>query len=106
MVIFAIQTTSMELNKETTLKLAQLSRLSFSSSELEEIQKDLSQMIGFVEKLNEVDTTGVSPLTHIGTSGNRLREDEVKGSIDAQLTFENAPLAVDHFFAVPKVIKK
>ena len=96
----------MELNKETTLKIAQLARLSFSSNELEEMQKDLSQMIEFVEKLNEVDTNGIAPLNHICTSGNRLREDEVKGSIDSTLAFENAPLKVGDFFAVPKVIKK
>lgn len=106
MVIFAVQTSSMELNKQTTLKLAQLSKLSFSEEELVEIQKDLSQMIGFVEKLNEVDTTSVIPLTHIGSTGNRLRDDEVRGSISAEETFKNAPSSADHFFTVPKVIKK
>jgi aspartyl-tRNA(Asn)/glutamyl-tRNA(Gln) amidotransferase subunit C len=103
MVIFAAQTSSMELNKQTTLKLAQLAKLSFSEEELDEIQKDLSQMIGFVEKLNEVDTTTVIPLTHIGT---RLRNDEVRGSISAEDAFKNAPSSTDHFFTVPKVIKK
>ena len=62
----------MELNRETTQKLAELSKLEFNDQELEEIQKDLAQMIGFVEKLNEIDTTGVLPLTHIGTEGTIL----------------------------------
>jgi len=106
MVIFAAQTSSMELNKQTTLKLAQLAKLSFSEEELDEIQKDLSQMIGFVEKLNEIDTTGVQPLTHMGTDGNRLREDEIKGSIDNATALKNAPTTEGPFFTVPKVIKK
>jgi aspartyl-tRNA(Asn)/glutamyl-tRNA(Gln) amidotransferase subunit C len=96
----------MELNKDTTKKIAQLAKLSFSDEELESIQHDLSQMIGFVEKLNEIDTTGVQPLTHIGNVENRLREDEAKGSIAAEDAFKNAPSAADQFFTVPKVIKK
>jgi len=96
----------MELNKDTTKKIAQLAKLSFSEEELETIQHDLSQMIGFVEKLNEIDTSGVQPLTHIGNVENRLREDEVKGSIAAEDVFKNAPSSIDQFFTVPKVIKK
>lgn len=96
----------MELNKETTLKIAHLAKLSFSEKELEEIQQDLSQMIGFVEKLKEIDTTGVHPLTHISGGANRLRADEIKGSITVDEAFKNAPLAIEDFFTVPKVIKK
>ena len=96
----------MELNKETTKKIAQLAKLSFSEEELEDIQHDLSQMIGFVEKLNEIDTMGVQPLTHISNVENRLREDEVKGSIAAEDALKNAPSSLDQFFTVPKVIKK
>jgi aspartyl-tRNA(Asn)/glutamyl-tRNA(Gln) amidotransferase subunit C len=106
MVIFAVQTIKMELNKDTTLKIAQLAKLSFSEEELESIQQDLSQMIGFVEKLNEIDTTGIVPLTHITETSNRLREDVVEGSIPAEEAFLNAPSSSDHFFTVPKVIKK
>ena len=96
----------MDLNKDTTKKIAQLAKLSFSEEELEEIQHDLSQMIGFVEKLNEIDTTGIEPLTHVGKVENRLREDEVKGSISTEEAFKNAPSTTDQFFTVPKVIKK
>lgn len=96
----------MELNKETTQKLAELSKLEFNDQELAEIQEDLAQMIGFVEKLNEIDTTGVQPLTHMGTDGNRLREDEIKWSIDNATALMNAPTTEGPFFTVPKVIKK
>jgi aspartyl-tRNA(Asn)/glutamyl-tRNA(Gln) amidotransferase subunit C len=96
----------MELNRELTLKLAALSRIEFSEEELVEIQADLQQMIGFVEKLNELDTSGIEPLTHISGEGNRLRNDEVKGSITTTLALSNAPAASGSFFTVPKVIKK
>lgn len=96
----------MELNRETTKKLAELAKLEFNEQELDSIQKDLQQMIGFIEKLNEVDTTNVEPLTHIGSEGNLLREDEIKGSVDNATSLKNAPAAEGNFFTVPKVIKK
>ena len=97
---------SMELNRAITEKLAELAKLEFSGQELDSIQQDLQQMIGFIEKLNEVDTTNVPPLTHIGTEGNLLREDEVKGSINNTTALKNAPAPEGDFFTVPKVIKK
>jgi aspartyl-tRNA(Asn)/glutamyl-tRNA(Gln) amidotransferase subunit C len=63
-------------------------------------------MIAFVEKLNELDTTGVAPLLHMSDNVNILREDEVKGSINRQTALKNAPLHDEQFFKVPKVIKK
>lgn len=96
----------MELNKEMTQKLAELSKLEFNDQELEAIQQDLEQMIGFVEKLNEIDTAGIAPLTHMCVEGNRLREDEIKGSIDNATALKNAPATEGQFFTVPKVIKK
>jgi aspartyl-tRNA(Asn)/glutamyl-tRNA(Gln) amidotransferase subunit C len=63
-------------------------------------------MIGFFDKLNELDTTGVEPLLHVGENVNILRKDEVKGEIDKEKVFKNAPLHDNEFFKVPKVIKK
>lgn len=96
----------MELNRQMTSKLAALARLEFTEQELAEIQSDLQQMIGFVDKLNEIDTTGVEPLTHISGEENRLRNDEIKGSISTEAALSNAPASTGHFFTVPKVIKK
>jgi aspartyl-tRNA(Asn)/glutamyl-tRNA(Gln) amidotransferase subunit C len=96
----------MEMNRETTRKIADLARLEFTEMELDAIQKDLAQMIGFVEKLNEIDTTGVEPLTHITPEGNRLRDDEIQGSIDNATALKNAPSSMGPFFTVPKVINK
>ena len=96
----------MEINRDITRKIADLAKLEFTEKELDAIQQDLAQMIGFVEKLNEIDTTGVEPLTHITPEGNRLREDEIKGSIDNATALLNAPSSIGPFFTVPKVINK
>lgn len=96
----------MELNAKTIEKLANLAKLEFNPEELKAIHQDLEQMIGFVEKLNEIDTTGIAPLTHIGTHANRLREDAVQGSVDKDTALKNAPASTGDFFTVPKMLKK
>ena len=96
----------MEVNDALIDKLANLARLRFDESEKEGIKKDLQKMIQFVEKLNELDTTGVTPQLHMSDAVNVLREDEVKGSIIREAGLRNAPLHDDQFFQVPKVIKK
>lgn len=96
----------MEVNEALVDKLANLARLQFSSEEKPAIQQDLQRMIQFVEKLNEVDTTGVEPLLHMSDHVNVLRDDEVKGSISTAEGLKNAPVHDEQFFKVPKVIKK
>ena len=96
----------MDVNDALVDKLAHLSRLKFEDVEKEEIKKDLQKMIAFVEKLNELDTTGVEPLLHMTGEINILREDEVKGSISREDAFKNAPSHDEQFFKVPKVMKK
>jgi aspartyl-tRNA(Asn)/glutamyl-tRNA(Gln) amidotransferase subunit C len=96
----------MEVNDTLVDKLASLARLQFDDVEKAGIKTDLQKMIQFVEKLNELDTTGVEPMLHMSDNINMLREDEVKGSISRQEGLKNAPLQDDQFFKVPKVIKK
>jgi aspartyl-tRNA(Asn)/glutamyl-tRNA(Gln) amidotransferase subunit C len=96
----------MEVNDALIDKLAHLARLKFEDSEKEEIKNDLQKMIAFVEKLNELDTTGVEPLLHMTDEINSLREDEIKGSISRDEALKNAPEQDGQFFKVPKVIKK
>lgn len=85
--------------------LAGLSRLQFSQQEREEIKKDLQRMILFVDKLNEVDTTGVEPLLHMSEAVDVYRADQVQGSMNRTEALANAPVADTRFFKVPKVIK-
>jgi aspartyl-tRNA(Asn)/glutamyl-tRNA(Gln) amidotransferase subunit C len=96
----------MEVNDGLIDKLSTRARLRFGEGEKEGIKSDLQRMIAFVEKLNELDTTGVSPLLHMSDTNNVLREDDVQGSISTSETFRNAPQHDGKFFQVPKVIKK
>jgi aspartyl-tRNA(Asn)/glutamyl-tRNA(Gln) amidotransferase subunit C len=96
----------MEVNDQLVDKLAHLSRLQFTDTEKAGIRNDLQRMIGFVEKLNELDLTGVEPLLHMSPEVNVLREDEIRGSVSRSAALKNAPLHDEQFFKVPKVIKK
>ncbi|MBA4196104.1 MAG: Asp-tRNA(Asn)/Glu-tRNA(Gln) amidotransferase GatCAB subunit C [Chitinophaga sp.] len=96
----------MQVTDEMVNNLAHLSRLSFNEQQTQSIKTDLEKMIAFVEQLNEIDTTGVEPLLHMGDAVNVLREDEIKGSITREEALLNAPDTDGTFFKVPKVIKK
>jgi aspartyl-tRNA(Asn)/glutamyl-tRNA(Gln) amidotransferase subunit C len=91
----------MEVNDALVDKLANLARLKFDASAKEDIK-----MIQFVEKLNELDTTGVEPLLHMSDNVNVLRADEIKRSITREEGLRNAAIHDEQFFKVPKVIKK
>ena len=96
----------MEVDDALINNLATLSRLHFNDQEREIIKKELQQMIGFVDKLKELDTTGVEPVLHMTDSVNNLREDIVQGSISREEALLNAPDNDGVFFKVPKVIEK
>lgn len=96
----------MEVNDAMVDKLATLARLRFEDEEKAAIKADLQRMIRFVEKLNELDTTGVEPLLHVSDNVNVLREDEIKGSISRAEGLQNAAVHDGEFFKVPKVIKR
>lgn len=95
-----------EITDQLVDNLAELSRLEFDADQKVAVKNDLQKIIQFMEKLNELDTTGVEPLLHISTQTNVLREDEVKGSITREEGLQNAPLTDGTYFEVPKVIQK
>ena len=96
----------MDVNDALVDKLANLARLKFDATEKNAIKVDLQKMIQFVEKLNELDTSGVEPLLHMSDNINILRADEVKGSISRKEGLQNAAVHDEHFFKVSKVIKR
>ena len=96
----------MEVNDELVNNLANLSRLRFNDDEKEKIKKDLQRMIEFVDKLQELDTTGVEPLLHMSQSVNMLRDDIVQGSTSREEALKNTPLTDGVFIKVPKVIER
>ena len=96
----------MEVNDALIDNLSNLARLEFNAAEKEEIKKDLQRMILFVEKLGELDTTGIDPLLHMSPETNVLREDIPNGSVSRQAALSNAPATDGTYFKVPKVIRK
>ncbi|HOA38678.1 MAG TPA: Asp-tRNA(Asn)/Glu-tRNA(Gln) amidotransferase subunit GatC [Flavihumibacter sp.] len=96
----------MELSKETIHHLASLARLEFNEEETRQISEDLKRMITFVEKLQELDTTGVEPLLHMTENVDIFRADTVQPSLDRATAMAIAPDADNEYFFVPKVIKK
>jgi len=96
----------MKINKEKVKKLAKLARLNFDNKDIESMVSDLEKMLKFVEKLNEVNTEDISPLTHIHQDINIYREDKTHTlDIKAQI-LENAPNHNSDYIKVPKVLRK
>ena len=95
----------MKIDKETVKKIAHLSRLEFNDKEEDVMVKEMNKILDWMDKLNEVDTTGVEPLTHMSAELNILREDEVGEHLDHKKALFNAPKKDSDYFRVPKVIE-
>lgn len=96
----------MIINDELINKLAHLSRLEFDEEEKEVLRNEIEKMIGFFDKLNELDTTGVEPLLHLSENRNIFRKDKIEGQVSRAEALKNAPVHDEQFFKVPKVIRK
>lgn len=86
--------------------LAHLSRLEFDNEKKEDLKQELTRMIGFIEKLQEVNTEGIEPLVFMSDVQNVWRKDEIKGSINRDEALANSPANDNIYFKVPTVIKK
>ena len=95
----------MKIDKEHLNKIAHLARLEFDEKTADKMMEDMTKIITWVEKLNEVDTDGVEPLTTMSHEVNVLREDEVKNHLDHERALKNAPQKDADYFRVPKVIE-
>jgi len=85
-------------------KVAKLSRLELTSEEVEEFAGQLSAILDYMEKMNELDTDNVEPLAHCLPITNVLREDQIKESLGTDKTLANAPQRDGEFFKVPKIL--
>ncbi|WP_421947727.1 Asp-tRNA(Asn)/Glu-tRNA(Gln) amidotransferase subunit GatC [Phaeodactylibacter xiamenensis] len=94
----------MKIDESLILKLEQLARLQLSTTERTAIQEDLNRILEMVEKLEELDTEGIEPLTYINEDVNVLREDVVRGQTGRADALRNAPDQDSEYFRVPKVI--
>ncbi|OAG27610.1 Asp-tRNA(Asn)/Glu-tRNA(Gln) amidotransferase subunit GatC [Thermodesulfatator autotrophicus] len=95
----------MAITKEEVKHVAHLARLEFSEEELETFSEQLADILNYVAKLNELDTTDIEPTYHALKITNVYREDEVKESFPTDEILGNAPERENGFFVVPKVIK-
>ncbi|MFC5713957.1 Asp-tRNA(Asn)/Glu-tRNA(Gln) amidotransferase subunit GatC [Thalassorhabdus alkalitolerans] len=93
------------ITKEQVLHVAYLARMSLTEEEVEKFTKDLDDIIGSAEQLNEVDTTNVEPTTHVLDLHNVLRKDEVRPSLDREDVLKNAPDHEDGRFKVPSILE-
>ncbi len=96
----------MKIDKETVDKIAHLARLEFDNEAKQQMIKDMNNMLAFVDKLNEVDTSNTEPLIYMSDEVNVLREDIVKHEITQSEALKNAPKHDSDYFKVPKMIEK
>ena len=96
----------MRLNKKILENLEKLARLDLSAEEQEEMLKDLSKILDFVDKLNEIDTNHIEPLIHPHTTSNIYRND-ISLNVDIKKEIlENAPSKNSDYLKVPKVVSQ
>ena len=84
---------------------AQLARLNLSEEEIATFQSQLSQVLAYVEKLKEVDVSGVDPTAHTNPLFNVLRKDEARDWFTPEQALANAPRQANHLFVVTKVLE-
>lgn len=95
-----------EINDQLIEKLCTLAKLEYNEAGREAIKKDLSRIIGFIGKLDELDTAQVEPLIFMTEEHNVLRMDEVNNTVSQKEALKNAPGKDSDYFKVPKVLSK
>jgi aspartyl-tRNA(Asn)/glutamyl-tRNA(Gln) amidotransferase subunit C len=96
----------MKITEEVVDHIAHLARLEFTGDSKKAIMEDMENIVGFMDKLSEVETEGVEPLIFMSEEINVLREDEAKVSISQKEALKNAPKHDSDYFRIPKVLSK
>jgi len=96
----------MKITEETVDHIAHLARLEFTGDSKKAIMQDLENIIGFMDKLSEVDTEGVEPLIFMSDEINVLREDVAEVTVSQKEALKNAPKHDSDYFRIPKVLSK
>lgn len=94
-----------KIDAQQVRKVAKLARLALTEAEIEEFTGQLGSILGYVEKMNELDTAAVEPLAHCLPISNVFRADEVRESLGTEKTLANAPDRDGPFFRVPKILE-
>ncbi|MCO7175406.1 Asp-tRNA(Asn)/Glu-tRNA(Gln) amidotransferase subunit GatC [Sporolactobacillus kofuensis] len=93
------------IDEEQVKYVANLARLSFNDQEIKTFTTQLDAIIGFAEQLNELDTEGIEPTTHVLDMYNVMREDVVEPSLPREEALKNAPLQEDGQVKVPLIME-
>ena len=93
------------ISDETIEYVGILAKLELSESEKEDAKKDMASMLDYIDKLGELDTTGVEPMSHVFPVNNVMREDVVTNGDGSKDTLDNAPEANEYGFIVPKTVE-
>ena len=95
----------MKIRRDEVEYVAHLARLEFSEEEKNKFTMQLNNILTYMDKLNQIDTTGVEPMTHAIERKNAFRDDFVKESLSHDESIANAPDIKGDFFRVPRVIE-
>ena len=95
----------MPVTLEDVARVADLAKLTFSEEEKRQLVKELNRILEYMERLNELDTTEVSPTSHVIPIKNVFREDQVAPSLSREELLANAPSRDEAYFRIPKVIE-
>ena len=95
----------MPVDQATVKRVARLARLKVKDEDLPVLAGELNAILGWIEQLNEVDVTGVEPLTSVITMKMKMRKDQVTDGNRAAEIMANAPASEDNVFIVPKVVE-
>lgn len=93
------------ISDETIEYVGILAKLELSGEEREQAKKDMGRMLDYIDKLNELDTTGVEPMSHVFPVNNVFREDVVENRDDRKNMLKNAPEQKDGTYVVPITVE-
>ncbi len=95
----------MQVDEATVRRIARLARIKITPEEAKGLETELSGILNWVKQLDEVDTTGIEPMTRVVAMSLKMRADEVTEGSMADAVIKNAPERNDHYFVVPKVVE-
>lgn len=93
-----------KISDETIEYVGILAKLELSKEEKEQAKSDMEKMLDYIDKLNELDTTGVEPVSHVFALHNVFREDVVTNGDDSENMLKNAPAVKEQSYKVPKTV--
>ena len=94
----------MKITKEEVLYVARLARLDLDKGEIDKFAGQIDEILGYIEKLNQVDTRGIKPTSHAISLTNAFRDDVQREHLDRERALDNAPDQEEGQFVVPKVV--